>query len=546
MLELKKIDLPFASDLLTEKFDDILELIHPNAFVYGGALRDIAAGLPLEGDLDIVVSGKDYDYCISRITKSAKWRSYYSRYDPLMKQDEKTGYRHSKIISNVSVFETFGNRKVELVRAKAQFSKGYISASLEVVKAVDIKCCGLVMDIYGNAFEVVEGAHQDCLDRVLRLNKLDSGFNIENLKSRIAKLKDRGWTSKVNISKATKTLEKIEEAAKKEYMKKMASVKQNQLKMSLKRRSSDTFEVVIRGLGDEQLHTPNINSAVRNAMKGVEYKLPFITAQGGGSVSIQFQTAGVKINANVKKSMTKIGKAVMMYIKDFLLQKQKEMLNSGNLSDLLRTAPASKYRKYAKTGRVKASRGGSMTTATTQIRSGGVVGSRIREDDRPVEVTRSGETIEIERDRENHEVEEQDVPAPEHVNIASNYESPNGTVGFETSPRAMSTEEVAERYEDVRYMGRDDGPRVDRGIRIPEQPPQPPVEHNHAVYGEQRTWSNAAEEVVEEFEVIRPEPTIQPDPNEPMHDSFFATLNSLSLPGDENSEDDPGPPEEDG
>ena len=220
MIEFKKVTLPFATDIIAEKFDNILELIHPNAFVYGGVLRDIAAGLPLEGDLDIVASGKDYDFCISRIGNSSKWRRCDTQIGGLIRKIKQPDYKTNEAIKNVIAFETLGERKVELVRAKIPFTKSYITAALKVVKTVDIRCCGIAMDIYGTAFEIVEGAYQDCLDRILRLNKLNSGVNIENLKNRIAKLEKRGWTSRINIDKTSKMLKKIELAAKKEYMKK--------------------------------------------------------------------------------------------------------------------------------------------------------------------------------------------------------------------------------------------------------------------------------------------------------------------------------------
>ncbi len=54
MPNLIKIEFSDAVELISEKFDNALELADKDALVYGGAVRDLVAGLPLKGDLDIV------------------------------------------------------------------------------------------------------------------------------------------------------------------------------------------------------------------------------------------------------------------------------------------------------------------------------------------------------------------------------------------------------------------------------------------------------------------------------------------------------------
>jgi len=221
MIEFKKVELPFTTDLIAAKFDNVLELLHPNAFVYGGVVRDIAAGMELEGDLDIVATGQDYDYCMAKIGNSSKWRSVHNSHETLDKKmkysSETMDYNYNRSIRRVSTFETFGNRKVELVKAEIKLAERSLTAALEVIKTVDIVCCGMAMDIYGNTYEIVKGAHQDCLDRLLKLHNLNPDSDIENLKSRIKKLEKRGWTSKINLDKANKMLAKIRTAAQKEF-----------------------------------------------------------------------------------------------------------------------------------------------------------------------------------------------------------------------------------------------------------------------------------------------------------------------------------------
>jgi len=276
MIEFKKIDLPFAIDIIAEKFDNILELAHPNTFVYGGALRDIIAGLPLEGDLDLVAAGRDYDSCILNISNSGKWRSRQTSIKELAIRFKESNYEGNKAISGISAFETFGNRKVEVIQAKDQFPEYNLTSALEVVKAVDIRCCGIAMDIYGNAYEILKGARQDCLDRVLKLNKLNSNSNIENLKNRIAKLEKRGWVSKINVEKASKTLEKLKKAAEKEFLSKMSKMKVTTHNPRIRVfRKSDHVSMVLEGVDGEMIDTSKISNIIKKITTAYDRRIAF-------------------------------------------------------------------------------------------------------------------------------------------------------------------------------------------------------------------------------------------------------------------------------
>ncbi len=69
----RKVDVKSAAEIIAERFDDALDLMHNDALVYGGAIRDIAAGLPILGDLDIASAGQIHNHTIGFFRMSSKW-----------------------------------------------------------------------------------------------------------------------------------------------------------------------------------------------------------------------------------------------------------------------------------------------------------------------------------------------------------------------------------------------------------------------------------------------------------------------------------------
>ena len=247
----KKIEVTSTAEIIAERFDDALDLMHRNALVYGGAIRDIVAGLPILGDLDIAAAGVIYSHTVSFFRMSSKWTEMRQGPAPtsplsagLIQRTTRTTARpkkkyplpklavttspklavakkqtnpyHTKSVSAVTTFETFDNAKVQIMLASSTDpTKGSVQSTFEIVKNVDIRCCGLALDSNGNVYEIVNGAYQDCIDRVLRINKVDDNLELEYLKDRIKKLKARGWTSKINISSIEARLKKKEQERKK-------------------------------------------------------------------------------------------------------------------------------------------------------------------------------------------------------------------------------------------------------------------------------------------------------------------------------------------
>lgn len=73
LLYIKEIDADWLAEVITERFDNALDLMTEHAMVYGGALRDSLAGIPLQGDLDIAVPPEELEEIVERFQSSSKW-----------------------------------------------------------------------------------------------------------------------------------------------------------------------------------------------------------------------------------------------------------------------------------------------------------------------------------------------------------------------------------------------------------------------------------------------------------------------------------------
>ena len=361
MIEFKKIDLPFASDLIAEKFDNILELLHPNALAYGGAIRDITAGLSLKGDLDIVAAGADYDYCISKVSNSGKWREV-NTVSAIVRKIKGSDYSSNKAIKKVSTFETFGNKRVELIKAVTQLDKHNLTATLEVIKTVDITCCGVAMDIYGNAYEILEGARQDCLDRVLKLNSLNSDSNIENLKNRIIKLEKRGWTSRINLDKATKMLDKIKKARKKELAGKISERKRIPYAETISLYNEGShIRVVLENVNTGMLSSNKMTDIAKKVFDSYKIKVGIKFKQHNfSSLAIEVGPIGID-TMNMEKAATMFKEELHLYIQNCQSKKRDKELKinldkTHELRGLRKAHPSGEvrssasYRRYEKYG----------------------------------------------------------------------------------------------------------------------------------------------------------------------------------------------------
>jgi len=237
----KLIDIPHAAEVIAERFDNALELMGNDSVVYGGAIRDLVAGMPIAGDLDIAVNHYGYHAVLGEFTTSSKWtkvavdgRRPKAEPRPFADSGGKGAsltlkasygssrnddYRRISPISNVVTFETFDKARVQIIRVKA--APNNISDPLGIVlrlaREADLRCCSLAMNTLGKIFELVDGAYADCIKRVLRVNDIKDESRFGKIEERIEKLENRGWKSEINITKVKAKIKRMQlERAKRE------------------------------------------------------------------------------------------------------------------------------------------------------------------------------------------------------------------------------------------------------------------------------------------------------------------------------------------
>ena len=237
-----KIDVPNVIELISETFDNVLNYMFPEMLVFGGALRDIIAGFGLHHDLDIATSRSEGKEFIHYLETSSKWMeecviTQYKEQAKTMKDNisnivsphsmengmldlnrDFSGNIRSKPSSygNIRDVRTFVNssgHKLQIIISKSDLFTSKEAPPINIVKTVDFICCGLIMDIDGNVYEVIEGARNDCIKRILRINK-NADIKLCNLNKRIKKFTARGWKSEINLTKIKRKQIRLEKAAK--------------------------------------------------------------------------------------------------------------------------------------------------------------------------------------------------------------------------------------------------------------------------------------------------------------------------------------------
>lgn len=278
---LVEVDVPGAIETIAELFDDAIDLLPSCAIVYGGAIRDLTAGLPIVGDLDVAVPETLYDTVVRDFQVATKW--YQIENDPNMidalkkvpenkklileeeglhtapgfisslstKKDKDLFFESSsppppshfrlrssinkpkKLVREMSTFSTFNKRKIQIISSKSLGED--MEDSIFVTRFIDIVCCGMIMTTEGSVYEVIPGAYQDCFDKVLRLNLLEGNcINFERTFAHIKKLEARGWTSKIEtkqlkifVQKQNAKLKRIEKAKEQKQLKRAGLLNKN-------------------------------------------------------------------------------------------------------------------------------------------------------------------------------------------------------------------------------------------------------------------------------------------------------------------------------
>lgn len=191
-LHKRKINVPYAIEVISEVYGDVLPLLDNNSLVYGGIIRDIIAGMfPLIGDLDIVTSNISYPTVVEKFSSCNKitWK-------PKLRSKP---YTERTYIGALTNFETYDGNRIQIIKSANKI--------MDVIASTDLVCCGVVMTHVGDVFEVIRGAEDDCNKRILTINK-NGNIRYEDINERIKKLVKRGWKSEINMSEVKKICNK--------------------------------------------------------------------------------------------------------------------------------------------------------------------------------------------------------------------------------------------------------------------------------------------------------------------------------------------------
>jgi len=204
----KLIDAPWLLPCLEEKFDDTISMLTEDCLIYGGALRDILANQPIGGDLDIAVPHEHYPKLVQKFHDSARWVTKQASIPQLVPK----GYRRpsARIIANVITFINLSGEEIQLIQANPSKektvmddNKSYNSGVINIIVNVDLRCSGIMMDVFGNVYEVIFGALQDCEKFVLNFNEKLNIKEVykQTIVGRIEKLMARGWKNNIDLNR---------------------------------------------------------------------------------------------------------------------------------------------------------------------------------------------------------------------------------------------------------------------------------------------------------------------------------------------------------
>lgn len=215
LLYLQEIkDTEWVIELISEQFDDAMNMMTPNSVIYGGAVRDCLAGKNLLGDLDIAVSASECTTMINKFVKNPKWvnvsnklsGAHYKKFGavPHFFGEPQRTSSYTKTPQIMS-FKTLGNKTVQIIILEPTGDDPFQTVTT-MVKQVDIVCCGVILTNDNKVFEVVPNAYKECKKHVLHLNNACYVKDIDNFKRRIEKLSERGWINEININKVIRTV----------------------------------------------------------------------------------------------------------------------------------------------------------------------------------------------------------------------------------------------------------------------------------------------------------------------------------------------------
>jgi hypothetical protein len=217
MAEIAGVD--WVTEMISERFDNALELMTPNSIVYGGAVRDCLAEKPLLGDLDIAVSEDEFHELSRNFGINPRWVPVKPELFPSKQKSGSSEISRALApMEAITSFRTINESICQLINSRYE-GRDALDDAVYLARNVDIICCGVIMLPDGRVFEVVPFAYDDCKKGVLRLNKYATHRFIDGLPSRVDKLIARGWKNTIDVKKETAKIRRKVKRSKKVKLK---------------------------------------------------------------------------------------------------------------------------------------------------------------------------------------------------------------------------------------------------------------------------------------------------------------------------------------
>jgi len=215
------------------------------------------------------------------------------------------------------------------------------------------------MDVYGNAYEILEGANQDCLDRVLNLNNINANSEIKDLTSKVKNLVNKGWVSNINIKRAAKTLEKLKEAERKTFLKVKDKLDLNgerystgnKVRIGVFSKSDGRLVMEITNIDMRLIDSAVVKITIANAIAVLGRKVSYkIMANRPDTMIIDIKPFGK--GTDMKKFIGILKPELNLYLRDKALSNKELRAGGGvikNKGKRTKTAPSdSKQRNFNK------------------------------------------------------------------------------------------------------------------------------------------------------------------------------------------------------
>jgi hypothetical protein len=187
--ELKDKVVKNISEYLEFDVNEIFELSNYIA-IYGGAVRDSIAEMEIN-DVDILCMPNS----AIDLSKYINEKDY--KKVELYDQDTLNMYKGIRIISEPLTFLNKNRKVIQIIKPSFRSTiEDYNKAYIDLIKNVDISCCGVFLEHNGKELvlkESCKNAIVSCMSKVYEVNKWSRLYNRERTDFRCHKLDKRGW-----------------------------------------------------------------------------------------------------------------------------------------------------------------------------------------------------------------------------------------------------------------------------------------------------------------------------------------------------------------